>query len=594
MNYKKIGVENFRVFKDYTEFEIRPITLLTGPNNSGKSSLTKLILLLQNNLEQLNFEDGKHNLENFESILSWDSTAEHLVLRFENNISFLPSNFYTEFKYEKGELASVKIASPSSLLLEIEFSTDTSLVDYGSVGFIQTINFKISVLIDLLVTQSAIVKTIVEEVTGINKSKSKEIYLPLQEVVSLTESTDIVPSLINSHLEEIPFYAEQKGYALRNSAIKNFINKLPENPSIFKILINGKEPDEENKEIIKKFEEQAFSKIHFSNNMGMSFKLKNFKINFDYLIDFIPNQAEKNLQKMLDSQYGNNNTEIKYSSLYHLLFKDKIFFDSFEKFSKNPFEEDFERKLQFHQTWLEQFKNVPFDLLNLIGSFDFISPNRGSQQRVLMNKSNNQIDEIVLEFSKLPVYSQKLAFLQQAIEILEINGKLHVERHENYISVVSIIKNDKKTTLADLGFGYSQVIPILLKIILTASQSFQEKTLFIEEPEANLHPNLQSKLADVLALSLREFPNLNFIVETHSEYLIRKLQYLTAEKELSPDQSIIYYFNADKYVSKEEPKVKKIEITPTGNLTDTFGPGFYDEATKLKFDLMKLNREQNN
>jgi AAA15 family ATPase/GTPase len=31
---KKIRVKNFRVFKDYAEFEIRPITILTGSNNS--------------------------------------------------------------------------------------------------------------------------------------------------------------------------------------------------------------------------------------------------------------------------------------------------------------------------------------------------------------------------------------------------------------------------------------------------------------------------------------------------------------------------------------------------------------------------------
>ena len=66
---KKIGVENFRVFKEYTEFELRPITLLTGPNNSGKSSFTKLLLLLQNGLEHLNFKSGYHNLENFENVL---------------------------------------------------------------------------------------------------------------------------------------------------------------------------------------------------------------------------------------------------------------------------------------------------------------------------------------------------------------------------------------------------------------------------------------------------------------------------------------------------------------------------------------------
>src|SRR5690606_29080182 len=158
--YKKIGVQNFRVFKDYTEFEIRPITLLTGPNNSGKSSFTKLILLLKNNFEQLNFEEGDHNLENFESILNWDSSAENLLLKFDNNISFLPSDFYTEFNYTKGELTGVKIASSSTNLLEIKFSTDKSVIEYGSVGFLQSINFNIESFLNLLSTKSVLVKSI--------------------------------------------------------------------------------------------------------------------------------------------------------------------------------------------------------------------------------------------------------------------------------------------------------------------------------------------------------------------------------------------------------------------------------------------------
>jgi len=58
---KKIGIENFRVFKDYTEFKLAPITVLTGPNNSGKSSLIKLLSLLkysftkEDRINKLNF-----------------------------------------------------------------------------------------------------------------------------------------------------------------------------------------------------------------------------------------------------------------------------------------------------------------------------------------------------------------------------------------------------------------------------------------------------------------------------------------------------------------------------------------------------------
>jgi predicted ATPase len=122
----------------------------------------------------------------------------------------------------------------------------------------------------------------------------------------------------------------------------------------------------------------------------------------------------------------------------------------------------------------------------------------------------------------------------------------------------------------------------------------ENKVLIIEEPEANLHPSLQSKLADALVATIEFYPYVNFIIETHSEYLIRKLQYLTASKKVGTDKSIIYYFNADKYVTANEPKVKPIEIRENGNLSDTFGPGFYDEITRLQFDLMKLNQEQNN
>ena len=146
--------------------------------------------------------------------------------------------------------------------------------------------------------------------------------------------------------------------------------------------------------------------------------------------------------------------------------------------------------------------------------------------------------------------------------------------------------------LADLGFGFSQLIPIVLKIINTVESN--SEILIIEEPEANLHPNLQSKLADIFALTVKTFPRPNLIIETHSEYLIRKLQYLTAKGDISPNETSIYYFNADKYVSPQEPKVKQIEIRENGNLSDTFGPGFYDETTRLQFDLMKLNQEQNN
>jgi len=168
--------------------------------------------------------------------------------------------------------------------------------------------------------------------------------------------------------------------------------------------------------------------------------------------------------------------------------------------------------------------------------------------------------------------------------------------------------------LSDLGYGFSQVIPILLKILIESEKIYRSRddlrsveeninweeitkkiypTITIEEPEANLHPKLQSKLADVFVLAYKTF-GVHFIIETHSEYLIRKLQYLTAKKEIVQDDVFIYYFNEEEYVTDKESKVKEIKIDQFGGLTDSFGPGFFDEATSLKFELMKLNQAQNN
>jgi len=43
----RFGLSNFKAFKDQTDFKFKPITILTGTNSSGKSSLTKGIKLLK-------------------------------------------------------------------------------------------------------------------------------------------------------------------------------------------------------------------------------------------------------------------------------------------------------------------------------------------------------------------------------------------------------------------------------------------------------------------------------------------------------------------------------------------------------------------
>jgi predicted ATPase len=87
-------------------------------------------------------------------------------------------------------------------------------------------------------------------------------------------------------------------------------------------------------------------------------------------------------------------------------------------------------------------------------------------------------------------------------------------------------------------------------------------------------------LADFLVDVARKF-HITLLVETHSEYLIRKLQYLTAKKEITPADTAIYYFYDPENVPAGKKQVEKINIQEDGRLDKNFGEGFFDEASQL-------------
>jgi predicted ATPase len=121
---------------------------------------------------------------------------------------------------------------------------------------------------------------------------------------------------------------------------------------------------------------------------------------------------------------------------------------------------------------------------------------------------------------------------------------------------------------------------------------FPSSILIIEEPESNFHPKLQSKLAEFFIDASSKF-NMKFIIETHSEYFIRKLQYWVARKIIRSNDIGIYYF-PERTTSKEQNKIRKIHILNDGSLDDDFGPGFFDEATNWQWEMMRLKNSQNN
>ena len=104
-----------------------------------------------------------------------------------------------------------------------------------------------------------------------------------------------------------------------------------------------------------------------------------------------------------------------------------------------------------------------------------------------------------------------------------------------------------------------------------------------------MHPSFQSKLAEIFAEAITLF-GINILVETHSEYLIRKLQYLIAsnDNKLTKEDVSIYYLNDPKQVPAGENQVYKLDIREDGFMNNDFGEGFFDEASSLSLGLLSL------
>lgn len=96
-----------------------------------------------------------------------------------------------------------------------------------------------------------------------------------------------------------------------------------------------------------------------------------------------------------------------------------------------------------------------------------------------------------------------------------------------------------ESSLTDTGFGVSQVLPVVTMLLSAPERSI----VLVEQPELHLHPNAQAALADLL-IEVAQKRNLQLIVESHSEHIVRRLQRRIAEASpafATPENIKMYY-----------------------------------------------------
>ena len=114
-----------------------------------------------------------------------------------------------------------------------------------------------------------------------------------------------------------------------------------------------------------------------------------------------------------------------------------------------------------------------------------------------------------------------------------------------YHARVRVNQLGPETMLTDVGFGVSQVLPVLVLLYYVPEGSI----VLMEQPEIHLHPSVQSGLADVM-LAVAGRRNLQIIVESHSEHLLRRFQRRAAEGDADSSDLKLYFVNNDNGVAR--------------------------------------------
>jgi len=152
-------------------------------------------------------------------------------------------------------------------------------------------------------------------------------------------------------------------------------------------------------------------------------------------------------------------------------------------------------------------------------------------------------------------------------------------------NVNSVNLNDEKTkiqniNLLDLGSGIAQVLPII-------TQTFKSRNemILIEEPEIHLHPKAQAELGGMLADAVKEKTDNTFIIETHSENLLLRLEKLIRQNELSKDDVSVIYVDKNENGSYCIPLILDDE-GDIENINEIPG-GFFEEGFEELFGISK-------
>lgn len=552
-------VTHFKAFAQSQPIPIRPITLIYGPNSSGKSSIIQSLLLLKQTLDQ--------------------ADSPNVILIPKGNLVDLGS--YRDFVH------CHDVSQPFSIQVTLPFHPHQLLDKSWALEHLQdSIELKIRITLDYDIEQSQIVFGSVllfinhptvplisyKYLEGDPKFLVLDRFNP-EHPIWQSWWKEVKREILSNFNKKINSFFKELGLhnITRNSVDKNLViteNKIQEiegEIALVKSNQNKSKPSNELKEEEDKLSDEL---EHFTIIKKLFNRFKNYSIENGLEDLFLVNsylfgvENRNFLPYSLYEETTDKNIELNYLSEVYSLLNSQKFISDLTKIIDPVFRE-----------WIN----------NIV----YIGPLRDYPERfyIFSDYSGEKVGKAGYQISNLLFnHPQLIKEINHQFKQFELGYEAKIvkfieEENPTESNLFAIRLYDEFTkvnvSILDVGFGISQVLPILVQSMFS-----QQKTILIEQPEVHIHPRLQTELGSLFAKCIKAPYENRFIIETHSEHLILRLQKLIRKGELKPDDIAVIYVDR----SSEGSNCLELRLDEEGDFIDEWPHGFFEEDFQEIFE----------
>lgn len=526
---KKIGFDNYKAFIS-GNIEIKPITILLGANSVGKSSIVQLFLMLQ---ETALSENYKSALKLHGGFFSLGDGMNLFRMKKQSN----PLKISIEYTIENSKYFNNLFEEISRELLSLTYIIEDLTRDHNSSKKHRLDLFSVSRILN-------------------NRTEQNDLFKPENIKKSISESSAQLTSKTGKSLIEKlnnSFYFKSYSTNALVSSLKSNYNEIIEIYNFLYALKNKK-----NHTINIEYEFEYFEGYLRIKNVEIAILgIENIKINFS--------KAKEHRFIEFDNI---NNEVLKSQTLEEL----KDYFSN----SKTVFSfVNYESATSFNSYFNRILTNIISHIIDKAEesfysqSVNYVSPLRAFPKRYyFLDKAKTNAFLDTLDGEAIAEILKENSDIRNDVNewLKRFNLQVNVGPVKEYIHQILVSQNSLNLDITDVGFGVSQILPVIIQGFLSKPQSIT----LIEQPEIHLHPKMQADLADLfIDISIKKDKRSNdvinkyLIIETHSEYLLKRLRRRISEKKINADNVAIY--SIEQSTENNCAIIKDLSISETGN-----------------------------